>query len=262
MLLSYLPKPIKKSIFSGVYKSGLYNWWLSDHWSLGKLVELKGNKVQIDGLQFIVNSPAIKTELKSRFLLNRYEKEEREAIKIYFDPNLPVIELGGCIGVISCLINKQLKSPKKQVVLEANPEMIPLLKINAKLNEAKFEILNLAFGYKPKIDFYLHEKFVGGSAQRVTARKITVPATSLEKLRKKFKFSKFNLICDIEGAEVELFNIESKILQRYAKTIIIEVHPAIVGPKAVKKILNMLDDLKFKCLYNKGQVYVWRNLEI
>ena len=56
---------------------------------------------------------------------------------LYVDPNLPVIEFGGCIGVISCLTNKKIKDKKKHIVVEAQPYLIETLKKNRNNNDCK-----------------------------------------------------------------------------------------------------------------------------
>jgi len=58
-----------------------------------------------------------------------------------------VLELGGCLGVLSCTINKRLGDPTKHVVLEANPALIPYLRGNREINRAAFIVTNsVVFG--------------------------------------------------------------------------------------------------------------------
>src|ERR1051325_3177265 len=81
------------------YVTNLFDPW--DNWFCGKFVELRGGIVSIDGCSFDVNSPVISTRLKSRFLFNNYETPEREALELFLDPALPVVELGGSVGVVA-----------------------------------------------------------------------------------------------------------------------------------------------------------------
>ena len=50
--------------------------------------------------------------MKLELLSGTYEKPEREAVLRYRQPNWSAIELGGCIGVVSCITNKLLKNPE------------------------------------------------------------------------------------------------------------------------------------------------------
>src|ERR1044071_2539903 len=75
-----------------ILKSKFTSWWDGDHLIIGKIIELAGDRVTIDGCKFSLASPSIATSMKSRFVLNQYERPEREAIKRYLDPSLPVVE--------------------------------------------------------------------------------------------------------------------------------------------------------------------------
>jgi hypothetical protein len=86
-----------------------FNKWLREgNWWIGKIIELKGDVISIDDCKFSVRSPAISTAFKSYFFFDEYEAFEREALKHFLDPRLPVVELGGAMGVIACLTNKRL----------------------------------------------------------------------------------------------------------------------------------------------------------
>ncbi len=135
---------------SVLYRENIYPLMMSIKWlnlGFGKIVEIKGNVVLIDGCQFSVCSPEITTAFKRHFFFDNYEADERHALKHFLDPRLPVIELGGALGVIACLTNKRLNYPEKHVVVEANPGIIPLLKENRDRNNCQFTILNKAVAY-------------------------------------------------------------------------------------------------------------------
>src|ERR1700722_14889072 len=122
-------------------------------WLFTHMIALRGNIVEIEGCKFAVGSPAISR--KNRFLFNHYETSERDAIRKYLNPKLPVIELGSAIGVISCLVNRRLVSPERHVAIEANPALIPVLQENRELNGCGFTVLHRAISYDgPEAAFY------------------------------------------------------------------------------------------------------------
>lgn len=253
---------IKNLLLATEFLPKMYDWWIGDHWIVGKIVELLGDNVPLENCRFDLSNAAIQTPLKSRFILNRYEKEERIVIKRFLKETLPVVELGGCIGVISCVTNKKLKNKTQHVVIEANPELIPVLEKNKYINGLKFKIINAALGYQTKkVKFYLHQKFVGGSLQRKTDTVVSVPVLTLGKILKRFKFKKINLICDIEGGEYDLVMKELPILIKNVVFLSIEVHPAIIGESKSEKLVNTLNKYFEKC-YFKRQVYVFKNIAL
>jgi len=241
--------------------------WYHDHIIFGKLVERQGNIVKIDGCRFHTDSPIIPITMKSRFFLGRYERKERKAIRSFLDPSLPVIELGASIGVVSCITNKKLKNPQKHVVVEANPELIPLLTANRGLNDCSFTIINKASGYGSKeAVFYLHERFASGSMHRVTDKAISVPTTTLADIFSEYHFEYANLICDIEGGELDLLKYEKELISRKIFQIIVEVHPSFVGEEAVRRFREELKDIGFREIRTGvdpyGEVLVLENTKI
>ena len=67
-----------------------------------------------------------------------YEREEIDMIlseiphTIFKDLN--ILEIGGCLGVVSVISNDVLKHKENHVVIEANPELIPILEFIGSLD--------------------------------------------------------------------------------------------------------------------------------
>ncbi|HMG36650.1 MAG TPA: FkbM family methyltransferase [Blastocatellia bacterium] len=239
----------------------LRRWWHKrDHWLVGKAVELQGNRVSIDGCLFDVSSSAISTSLKSRFALDRYEKPEREAIARFLDPALPIVEFGGGIGVVSCIANKRLQNPDRHVVVEANPDLLPLLARNRMLNDCRFSILERALAYdEDRVTFYLADQFVASGVQRAAARSIKVQTTSLKSIVETEGFDRFTLICDVEGGEVQLIEREKELIGALVDTIMLEVHPSVVGTSAIENLFSQLRALGFQELYKSCDTLVFKS---
>lgn len=125
-------------------RSLIHRWDRSVKWLLGKLVELKGNHFVSDGLTFTLDNPRISTRMKSHFFRGDYEDGERRMLARFLDPGLPTIEIGACIGIVSCTTNRRLENPERHVVIEANPYLIPTLEANRDRNGCRFTIVNRA----------------------------------------------------------------------------------------------------------------------
>lgn len=223
--------------------------WYHDKYFLGRWVERRGNIVRIDGCTFRVDSPLIVTALKSRFVRDQFEKEERIAIKKYLDPSLPLIELGASIGIVSCVANKKLANPETHVAVEANPELISVLHANRELNGCSFAIVNKALGYGgPEAVFYKHERFSSGGLQRPTASSIRVPTVTLAEVVDANRFERANLICDIEGGEIDLVSREKELISKKIFQIIFDLHPSVVGVEAIRHMRAELEAAGFRKL--------------
>jgi FkbM family methyltransferase len=223
----------------------------------GKIVEIKGNVVLIDGCQFSVCSPEITTAFKRHFFFDNYEADERHALKHFLDPRLPVIELGGALGVIACLTNKRLNYPEKHVVVEANPGIIPLLKENCDRNNCQFTILNRAVAYgTDEVTFNVCDDFWASSIQASFDKSVIVQTVSLNEIINEYGFEQFTLICDIEGGEIDLVKFDKEVLRDRVATLIIEVHENIVGAEPVNNMLRDLEKLNFNSVYTYGSIHV------
>lgn len=184
------------------------------------------------------------TDMKVALLEKDYEIAERRAVQQYLNPDLPVIELGGCIGVVACITNRLLTNPQSHVVVEANPNAVPLIEDHRRQNHSEFEIVGAAIAYNtesvsflPADDFcanYLHQRNGGA--------RVTVPATTLGEIVDRKGFDSFTLICDIEGYEYDLVCNESEVLKK-AQVLILETHSRIIGEEKNAAMLRKLEEI-------------------
>jgi FkbM family methyltransferase len=238
-------------------------WWLSDNWLLGKLVELRGNRATLDGCQFDLSSSKILTAQKAGFWAGNYEVKERIAVQQIPNDGLPIVELGGGIGVVSCVTNKHFGNPARHVVVEANPNMIPIITRQRDLNSCKFSIISANLSYDGReVPFNLSSKFLASSSLDIADQDseiVRVPATTLRAILDQQGFDHIVLICDIEGAEVSLFEHESDLLGSRVHYLVLEYHPNLTGTDAVQTIKNRLADLGFVKVFQGKDNYLYRN---
>lgn len=195
--------------------------------------------------------------IKIELLNGAYEMPERQAVFQYLRPELPVIELGGCIGVVSCITNKLLKDPMAHVVVEASPKVLPHLIGNRDRNHCKFDILNAAIAYGQEyVNFAPSSDFMGNSLKhRQDGESVKVQAVRLGDIVSQKGFKSFTLICDIEGYEDELIQNEPEVLSS-ADTIILETHARIIGESATTELLDRLRQLGFETVSQESYVVV------
>jgi len=222
---------------------------------VGFLYSILNDVYKTDGCRFYYPKNITSLGFRSRFFFDIYEIEERELIKKYISEGDRILELGGCIGVVSCIANRLLKDPHDHVVVEANPELIPTLNKNKELNMCGFIIEHCIIGSSRYCDFFVHELIVGGSGKRKTKRKIEIVSRSLNELLKKHgNFSV--LLIDIEGSEYNVIMDNKEAIRNFSK-IIIEQHDFIIGPKKVGELKEILQNLGFSFKENIGASEVW-----
>jgi FkbM family methyltransferase len=218
--------------------------------------------VVLDGSRFsleMIPNNAFKVSL----LEGRYERFERRAVLKYVRPELPVVELGACIGVVACITNAILNNRAAHVVVEANPQVIPILRKNCDVNNCKFEILNAAIAYgHTSVEFAPASDFRGSSLRRDDERSydkalITVTATGLGTIVAQKGFEQFTLICDIEGHEFELVILDTETLRR-VDTMILETHARLIGEAKTNELMERLSELGFRTIDQDAFVVVMR----
>lgn len=256
--LNTLRKGIQTKGFLGFFRYFLFE---SDNDFVGRYVELRGNRVRIENLTISVNSPAVPRRNKSQLIQGRYEQPERNAIKTYLPRDKPVIELGGSIGVVACMTNQLLHHPHEHVVVEANPNMVNTLEHNRQINQCQFDIIQRAIAYdRDRVAFY--QSGFSSSIVAVSEAQIEVPTIRLGDIVATKNWQIFSLICDIEGAEVDVIAHELELLRNRVMMIIIELHPNIVGVATVDNMLTQLDSIGFEKVSQENDVYVFRNTAI
>lgn len=185
--------------------------------------DLLNNEVPLHGVVLDLNSNIISEEIKARIITGGYESEERYLAEKYLPSTTPVVELGGSIGYISCYLANFIIPDERLVVVEADEELVPILRHHRDINQCHFDIINSAYHPKKEsVRFSAGEFVTGGQITNDGAHQIK--AISLEDVLSDFKTEEFNLVCDIEGAELELMKKEIDILKQRCKIIILEHH--------------------------------------
>lgn len=191
--------------------------------------------VRLGGCRF---DPTVLTEQALKHLLaGSYEVQERRALG-RLDPDLPLIELGGGFGVLSCLANRRLTRPADHVIVEANPLLLPILERHRVLNGCEFQVLHHAVGYdRDSTAFFVCANPLASSCIRPSPRRIEVSTVTLDRIID--RFDAVNVICDIEGAETELVKNEQSAWRK-VKTLVLELHEQVTGAAAVEETVTAL----------------------
>ena len=224
---------------------------------LGFWFDLTGGRFKADGCVFVIPKDLTSMAYRSCFVTQEYEADERELIRSLVLPDDQVLELGACLGIVSCVTNKILHDKSRHVVVEGNPFCIPSLHRNRALNQCGFLIENCAASTQPEAEFYLHPVYiVGGSTQRPTDLKVRVPTRSLLELHERYgPFSV--LIIDVEGSELDLFEASRDVLRHY-RLVIVELHDWAIGESGVKRCQQLLTELGFHRVGQAGITEAWR----
>jgi len=207
--------------------------------------DVSGGIYRIDGCQFEIPVHLTDRNFRSAFVLGEYETGERKLIRRFLRADDRVIELGGCIGVLSCLVNARLSSRTHHLVVEANSELIPLLTRHRELNQACFQIEECAVSTEREVPFVIHRLMTHGRVFAPgDARLVRVRGRSLADLH--YSRGPFNaLLMDVEGSELEILRSSKDLLSSY-RLVIIELHREPLGAEGLEECRRILTSIGLK----------------
>lgn len=183
-----------------------------------------------------------------------YERDEIEIIRHLLHPDDVVLELGSGCGVVSAFIARHLNDSSNLHTFEANPRLIASINAIASANRFRPNVTNAAVGLdNGEAEFFFDEEFVSssfydvnGSAKNKEKVQVVAIESIFEKVQPTFIFF------DIEGAEQDIFTIP---IPRQVRAICGELHPNIIGNRAVSEIIGNIMAQGFDLLieHSKGQ---------
>ncbi len=207
--------------------------------------------VRSRGMLFPKDNDFIKGRVRKLLRTNGYEQKESDAALRVVREGDVVIELGGGIGYMSTLVASK-RAIKSVHSFEANPHLIPYIQsVHAANGVTNAHVTNAILGpRKGSVNFYLRDPMLGSSMEVLEGEE-TPPSVKVDVLNAKtvFKDIKPNvLICDIEGAEVDLIPHLDLTGLRAA---IIETHPQWIGPEGMNKVMRAFMDAGL-AYYHRG----------
>ncbi len=251
----YLPAVLRKPL--GVLVGGFHNKLLRP--IQGLIFDIQGGRYRIDGCEIEIPKNLTSRAFRACFYTGEYEAEECALVREFVRPEDSVLELGACIGVVSCVTNAQLRDKRRHVVVEGNPLLISTLERNRDSNHSGFQIENCAVSNERAVTFFIHPTYlVGGSAQRESQHAVRVPGRSWRELDARYgPFT--TLIMDVEGSELDVLEDSCELIARY-RLVIVELHAWAIGHEKVEQCRELLRTGGLQFVKRAGITEVWERL--
>jgi FkbM family methyltransferase len=201
--------------------------------------------------------------LQSLIYWNLYERSEVKLIAKFLGRQLPVIEFGASLGKTTSTICTTVGNSIPVISVEANPKLMAnLQRTKAKNNFTNLTLKSAAIDYSgaKEIQFTLDESNLG-SRKGSSGTSVSVPTICLHDVMSAGNFERYSLVCDIEGAELEMFLLEkNQQVINGCQQIIIELHPAshegrFYTPADINKII--IENFSMKLIHNDGKTWVY-----
>jgi FkbM family methyltransferase len=223
----------------------------------GLLFDRAGGIYRTEGLEFVVPRRSMPRSYRSRFYFDIYEKPERDLARRFLTRDSVVLELGACIGVVSCMVNSLLQDPTKHVVVEANPELIDVLTQNRNNNGCRFAIENTLVGNGETAAFRVGRLMTANRLGSRRGKVVELPMKTVAQLEASHHLKFDTLIADIEGAEMQFVAENTDLIARL-KLVIMEIHDGILGPEKARRVRDLLRSggLTFAAEQSKTEVWL------
>ena len=233
---------------------------------LGKIIAtILNDKLPYHGLIIDTADSNITPNTKAMIFWRLYESAEYRYINQYLPKNLPVVELGSSIGIISAVI-KRLINENLLICVEANPNLIHTLKNNLRYLSNYF-IENYAIDYSCEmVEFNitssnLESKIGKHKSSKTKIRPLNVQTIQLNKIIEKYQLEQYALVSDIEGAEIQI------LLKENLKNClcgIFELHTTEFENQrySIADMKNLIKNKGFKIIADAGNVIVFQKSDL
>ena len=203
------------------------------------------------GMKFPLNNALIKARIRKMLRNNAYEDKETDAALRVVREGDVVLEVGGGIGYMSTLVASK-RAIASVHSFEANPHLIPYIRqVHAANGLTNAHVTHAVLGAeKGTADFYVRGNLLSSSLS-VMENEVAPSSTRVDVLDANAVMRDIGatvLICDIEGAEVDLIPALDLSGLRAA---IVELHPQWIGPEGVNKVFSAFMDAGL-AYYHRG----------
>lgn len=224
---------------------------------------LHGDRYKVHGITVSV-PPSVDADIRSILARGRpYEAAEATLVMQHVVPGTTVVELGGSIGVIAALLRALIGPDALHVIVEANPHLAAICEANARVGASPgaCRVLRRAIDYSGAADvtFSAGNNAHDGHLAAADETGFRVPAITLAQIAATLPPGEFALVCDIEGAEVEMLRHEATTLARVS-LVVLEIHPAaaLAAGEAPEAAFAQLEAAGFQMLDRIENVAAFR----
>jgi FkbM family methyltransferase len=212
---------------------------------------------KVDGLDLVIPFDMTDLKFRGQFPIDFYEKQERRYLKQFLPKNATVLELGACLGVVSCITNRLLEHPERHVVVEANPNVVPIIEANKRRNQCGFHIEHCMVSSRAVNEFFIGKTILMSSNRRQSATKISVVGKTIADLEREHGMKFDALVMDIEGGELDFLR-ENREKLKELNVIFMEVHPhpEILSQQDVAECLSILEAAGFEKVVDESNFWV------
>lgn len=213
------------------------------------------DRIPYFGVRVDTSDPVVAPEVKVRLLLRRYEVSELRLVLRHLNPGLDFVELGAGIGATAAVIGRRLDPSSRLLTFEFRPELLATVRRNL----TNGQLIEAAVGVSGSVTVKLPVGAFGSSdssAHQHGERTVTAPAVRLSEALRDVGIHRFQMLADIEGAEVDLLADDPAALEG-CQTAVVELHPGQIGV-AEDELVRRFEAVGLGWIEQRGVVHVFK----
>lgn len=218
-----------------------------------------GREIVSCGLRFPLDRSILAPRIRQSLRADGYEARERRAVLKLIRKGDRVLEAGAGIGFMSTLIAARTEA-ERVIGFEANPRLVPYVERVHRINNAtQASVKNGILGAEAgQAHFFVRSNPLGSSLDPEPdgiVAKVQVPVHDVHAVMAAERPT--ILVCDIEGAEVDLIPAMDLTGLRGA---IVELHPQWIGRDGVARVFAAMHDAGLVMFprWSEGKVVCFR----
>jgi FkbM family methyltransferase len=175
--------------------------------------------------------------VRNALFKGNYEAHECDIVERIVRRGDRILEIGAGIGLVS-LLSTRLAGEGQVLSCEANPALEPVIRANYALNGWKPNLrMGAVAASSGTVTFHQNDNLLSSSRidRKLSGKAIDVEANAMDELLRAHDANV--IIMDVEGSETEL--LASADLAK-VESIIVEMHPHIVGEDEISKLFAKL----------------------
>lgn len=202
---------------------------------------------QLDGVEVPIRGSALGPVARRRILRGGYERAERKLLAALIEPGDRVIELGASLGIVSTLLARRVGAEGAVVAVEPNRHLQGHFERQVARNGVSVRLLT-ALGcpiwHGPVPERWRSQRFAA-AANSLSGRAAgeggdDVPWLTLGEVASQVSLpDPTALVVDVEGVE-EVWCTCRPELPESVRTVIVEIHPHLIGAVAAGQCLQAL----------------------
>lgn len=206
---------------------------------------LAGRRIRHQGLWFDTRGSDFTPGVRAQMFWGAYEGAETRMIRTFLRGSVVVVELGSSLGITTAHVASVMAPGGRLICVEANPRLIPglLSRTEGSFDGIRVDVLHAAVtDHRGTAVLTVGAQTVGsrlGPVPCPSESAVQVPALTLRDVVRQHGVAEFDLVSDIEGAEVAFLLHDTGVLDNCRRAVI-ELHGTSFCGRTVT-VFDLLD---------------------